>query len=133
MFKLRVNSLNSLNSQGGVNKMGFLDMALAVKEKPVRVNRPAVQVKEPAPGVEIPDMRLSEFARSEGWLRIQSAVLGEEIILAADNAMEIPSGFPIYRASEIRSLMGRAPEAVRDVHRVKKAFQGVLTGIKARN
>jgi hypothetical protein len=40
--------------------MGFLDMALAVKEKPVRVIRPAVHVKDPAPGVEIPDMRLSE-------------------------------------------------------------------------
>jgi len=39
--------------------MGFLDMALAVKEKPVRVIRPAVHVKDPAPGVEIPDMRLS--------------------------------------------------------------------------
>jgi len=69
-------------------------------------------------------MRLSAFARSGSWLRIRSRLLGEDVIFAADNAVDLPGGFPIYRAGELTKLTELDPDNLRAVHRVKATFSG---------
>lgn len=69
-------------------------------------------------------MRLSRFARSGEWLRIRSRLLGEDVTLAADNATGLPPGVPVYRAGELRFLIGLDPEGLRGVHRIKLIFAG---------
>ncbi len=110
--------------------MGFLSMALAIEKTPPALNSPA----GPIPVVDsdskdlaaVLRMRLSAFARSGEWLRIRSRLLGEDIILAADNATGLPPGVPVYRADELRFLIGLDPEGLRGVHRIKSTFAGAV-------
>jgi hypothetical protein len=73
------------------------------------------------------DWSLSESARSGRHLRINSRVLGETILLLADNGQE-PEGnnLTVYHASEARQLFGTPPEELRKVHEVKLAVDGEL-------
>ncbi len=73
------------------------------------------------------DRPLSRFAESGQYRQVHSKVLGEIIILAADNA-EVPDvgDKVVYRAAEARSLVGLPPEEVRAFHKVKVYFDGII-------
>ncbi len=77
------------------------------------------------------NMTLDEFAQSGRVARIESAVLGCVILLAADNANEAAvasSEHVVYRASELRRLEGVTPEHLRLIHETKTRFEGEVVG-----
>lgn len=72
-------------------------------------------------------MPLEEFARAGLAVEVCSEVLGEVVLLASDNALLDPSERrPVYRAAELRELLGLSPSDLRQVHRVKVIFGGTV-------
>ena len=72
-------------------------------------------------------MPLSEFARARLVASVWSEVLGEEVVLASDNAVLDPGERrPVYRASEALKLLGLSPRDLRQVHAVKQTFRGTI-------
>ena len=77
---------------------------------------------------EIGGMTLDEFRDSRRWSRVDAALLGEQIVIAADNvpAADLPPGVVVYRARELARLDGAAPDVVRLAHDVKRIFGGEI-------
>jgi hypothetical protein len=72
-------------------------------------------------------MPLSEFARARLVVTVQSAVLDEVIVFASDNAIVDPGEQRVvYRAAELRELLGLSAKELRAVHRVKGTFRGTI-------
>jgi len=72
-------------------------------------------------------MRLSEFARARLVVTVHSAVLNEVVVFASDNARVDPGEQRVvYRAAELRELLGLSAKDLRAVHRVKKTFRGTV-------
>tara|TARA_Y100001951_G_scaffold99951_1_gene102628 strand:+ start:272 stop:538 length:267 start_codon:yes stop_codon:yes gene_type:complete len=71
------------------------------------------------------NQKLSEFLAERGVARVNSKVLGEDVLFAADDA-EIPSDndLVVYCESELRELVGKTPQQLKSIHDVKKAFEG---------
>lgn len=79
----------------------------------------------PVTDAELLALPLDDFARAGLVVRVWSSVLGERVIFASDNARIDPGeGLPVYRAAELRELLGLGPEELRQVHRVKGIFGG---------
>jgi len=78
----------------------------------------------PAPGEE---ERLSHLLHKTPTCRMRSGLLGEDILLAADDA-EIPpdNTLVVYRESELRRVVGRPPEQLRRIHVARKMLDGEL-------
>jgi hypothetical protein len=76
---------------------------------------------------EVVAMRLSEFATARLRVEVTSDVLGERVVFASDNA-KLDPGEPlvIYRAAELRELVGFSPDDLRKVHSIKKLFGGTI-------
>ena len=76
------------------------------------------------------EMRMSEFAVSGLVQEVKSGVLGEHILWVADNA-EVPPGntLVVYRADELKQLVGLTPDEVRHLHAVKKELDGELLDV----
>jgi hypothetical protein len=73
-------------------------------------------------------MPLSAFATAGLRLMVYSELLGERMIFASDDA-HLPasdSGCVLYRAKELRELLGLGPAELRRVHLVKRTFQGTV-------
>ena len=70
-----------------------------------------------------PQQRLSSLLADKPIQRVRSAVLGEDVLWAADTA-EIPkdNALVVYRESELRELVGRSPDALRAIHRCKRCL-----------
>ena len=69
----------------------------------------------------IEEMSTAEFASSGLVKEVKSKVLGETVIWAADNAQVPPeTDQVIYRASELKELVGVPPEQLRKIHILKK-------------
>lgn len=68
-------------------------------------------------------MTLAQFAGSGRVVVIYSDVLGEEVLLAADNA-RLPEGEtrPVYRARELAGLAEWSADGLRLLHEVKARF-----------
>lgn len=72
-------------------------------------------------------MRLDEFAVARLRVEVTSDVLGERIVFASDNSRLDPhEPLVIYRAAELKELLGLSPEELRAVHRIKKLFGGTI-------
>jgi hypothetical protein len=71
------------------------------------------------------EMPLDKLAQSGIYREVHSKALDERVIFAADNA-EVPDDTPliVYRAAEMRELLGASPEMLRAAHQVKKNFDG---------
>ena len=85
-------------------------------------------VKEERPQAQrILEMRMSEFAISGLVQEVKSKVLGEHILWVADNA-EVPPGntLVVYRADELKQLVGLTPGEIRRLHMVKKELDSEL-------
>jgi hypothetical protein len=73
----------------------------------------------------IEDMPLSQFAGSGLVRKIHSRVLDEVVLFAADNAeICVANSLVVYRAKELRKLVGMPPDQLRAVHAVKKVLDG---------
>lgn len=73
-------------------------------------------------------MPLSEFSWSGLVLVVHATGLdGEELVLAADNAILDPGEQRVvYRASELRHLLGLVAAELRSVHKVKGTLRGLV-------
>ena len=78
------------------------------------------------PFASVDDWSLSRFATSGLCRKVRSKVLGEIIILAADNADVPVDDAVVYRVAEARLLVGLPPEQIRAFHKVKVYFDGVI-------
>jgi hypothetical protein len=69
--------------------------------------------------------------KRQGWALIESTVLGEQVVLAADAeaARQAPAGFAIYTMEEVGRI-GDNPAALRAVHRFKRLMGGTVTGVR---
>lgn len=79
---------------------------------------------------EVLKMALSEFARAGLRLLVRSKVLGETVLFCSDNALitdENRREHVVYRARELRELIGLSPAALRRVHEVKRVFNGSIS------
>ena len=93
------------------------------------VDKAVATLKEPeAPqGRSILEMRMSEFAVSGLVQEVKSGVLGEHILWVADNAEVPPANtLVVYRADELKQLVGLTPDEIRRLHSVKKELDGEL-------
>jgi hypothetical protein len=70
-------------------------------------------------------LRLGDLLARQPMVRLRSRLLGEVVLLAADDA-QVPAdnGLVVYRASELPQVVGRAPAEVRAIHAVKAALDG---------
>lgn len=72
-------------------------------------------------------MPLDQFAGARLVVAVTSEVLNGPILLDSDNAVLDPGERrPVYRASELRALLGLSPRDLRQVHRVKVIFGGTV-------
>ena len=80
---------------------------------------------------EWPGDKEQEATEGDGWELIDSETLGERIVLAKDSeaAKRAPEGYVVYTAKEIHLLSGCSPEALRQVHAVKRLISGVLVEV----
>lgn len=79
---------------------------------------------QPQEFVKIESMSLADFGRSGLVVRVDSEVVGEEVLFVADGYRPAP-GDPIsYTADELEALLGSPPEVVRLVHSAKRTFPG---------
>jgi hypothetical protein len=76
---------------------------------------------------EIMAMSLTEFAVAGRVVGVVPQVLGEPVVFASDNAIVDPGERRVvYRAAELRALVGLGPADLRCLHRVKKIFGGTI-------
>lgn len=77
--------------------------------------------------METAAMSLGEFAEAGLVAEVRSRVLDEVVLFASDDAVVDPGERRVvYRACELRELVGMRPEDLRFVHRVKKVFGGTI-------
>ena len=72
-------------------------------------------------------MPLADFALARLAVEVDSAVLGERVLFASENARLAPGERrPVYRAVELAALAHRrpSPDELRRIHAVKVAFGG---------
>jgi len=69
--------------------------------------------------------RLSHRLHKTPICRMRSGLLGEDVLLAADDA-EIPpdNTLAVYREAELRWVVGRSPEQLKRIHAVKSMLDG---------
>ena len=71
-------------------------------------------------------LSLSEFEGGTYVVKVRSHLLGEDIYFVSSEKLfeRVPDGFVVYTAKELRALKGSAKDDVRNVHRIKKTFNG---------
>jgi hypothetical protein len=91
---------------------------LQVGEWPAAEEVAAADEEEPAP---------------QQWALVDSEVLGEQIIMAADAAaiQQAPAGYVAYTAAELEHLEGLTPEGLQCVHKAKRCFSGIVKEVTA--
>lgn len=76
---------------------------------------------------DIACMTLERFAQARLMVVVTSDVIAGPVVLASDNALLDPGERrPVYRAAELRELLGLSPSDLRQVHRVKVIFGGTV-------
>jgi len=72
-------------------------------------------------------MSLTDFAQGGLVVRVWSKCLMEKLVFASDNAILDPGEREVvYRASELRELLGMSATDLRWVHQVKRVFGGAI-------
>ena len=83
--------------------------------------------KWPLTAAQILEMPLSEFADARRVVEVFSQVLDETVIFASDNAAVDPGERRVvYRAAELKKLIGVCPEDLTTVHEIKRVFGGTI-------
>ncbi len=72
----------------------------------------------------VAEMAMSDFATAGLVVRVRSALFGEEVIFASDNAEIAPDlGLPVYRARELSRLLASTDD-LRQLHATKREGLG---------
>jgi hypothetical protein len=73
-------------------------------------------------------LSLSEFEAGTYVVKVRSALLGEDIYFVSSEKLfdKVPEGFVVYTAKELRALKGSTKDDIRNVHRIKKTFNGEI-------
>lgn len=103
------------------------------QEKSSQDKREQREEGEPIPSLELlQGMSLSDFRRSGLVMVVRCAVLGDEVVWAADGTPTSflafdPMGRVVYRGEELRllTLLGTHPEDLRAYHSLRKQVGGV--------
>lgn len=87
------------------------------------------EAREKREEVNLLDTSLEDFARSKKTFVLRSNILGEDIVISADNAPEsvYNMGYIVYTATELTSICSMSPDEVKKIHKTKKAFEGTVT------
>ena len=73
----------------------------------------------------IADMPLAQFIASDKTQVLRSHVLGEDILLAGEQAQIPPDNtLVVYWGRELTPLLGMPPEQLKTAHRIKTLFDG---------
>jgi hypothetical protein len=74
-------------------------------------------------------LSLSEFEAGTYVVKVRSHLLGEDIYFVSSEQLfeRVPNGFAVYTAKELRALKGSTKDDIRDMHRIKKTFNGEIT------
>jgi hypothetical protein len=74
-------------------------------------------------------LSLSEFEAGTYVVKVRSALLGEDIYFVSNEKLfdRVPEGFVVYTAKELRALKGSTRNDIKNVHRMKKTFNGEIT------
>ena len=74
-------------------------------------------------------LSLSEFEAGTYVVKVRSHLLGEDIYFVSSEKLfdKVPDGFVVYTAKELRALKGSAKEDIKNIHRLKKAFDGEIS------
>ena len=61
-------------------------------------------------------------------VKVRSHLLGEDIYFVSNEKLfeRVPDGFAVYTAKELRALKGSTKDDIRNVHRMKKTFNGQI-------
>ena len=72
-------------------------------------------------------MSMKEFAQAGLEVTVDSDALGEFVVFASDNTSAIAQdGLTVYRAAELKQLVGMTVEQLQKVHALKKTFRGSI-------
>lgn len=73
-------------------------------------------------------LSLSEFEVGTYVVKVRSHLLGEDIYFVSDEKLfdRVPDGFVVYTAKELRTLKGSTKNDIKNVHRIKRAFNGEI-------
>jgi len=73
-------------------------------------------------------LSLSEFEAGTYVVKVRSHLLGEDIYFVSSEKLfdKVPNGFVVYTAKELRALKGSTKDDIRNVHRIKRAFNGEI-------
>ena len=99
--------------------------------------REGLQLRDALPGgvvasqscllAEFLEMRLEEFEGAGLVVEVWPKALGEVVVFASDNAVVDPGELRVvYRAAELRGLVGIQPADLRNLHDIKKTFRGSI-------
>ena len=87
--------------------------------------------------LNIANMTLKAFDRTQTAVIVESKVLGGKIVLASNDwrlaANQAPCPYPIYRVSEVLHLLkdqNLNPEGLKLIHEAKAQFNATITGMK---
>ena len=70
---------------------------------------------------------IADLVAKHPVVRVNSHLLGEVVVFAANNAHVVPEGDEVvYREWELHQLIGVPPDVLKAVHTVKKFFDGEL-------
>jgi hypothetical protein len=85
---------------------------------------------KPVPGSikALMSMSLSEFEQGTYVVKVRSHLLGEDIYFVSNEKLfeRVPDGFVVYTAKELRLLKGSTKDDMKNVHRIKKTFNGEI-------
>jgi len=106
-------------------------LQLLAANAPVRVadtlGGPVEPEQESLLVADVVAMPLEKFATARLVIRVSSEVLGESVIFASDNAAVDPGErLVVYRARELKLLLGAGPKDIRTLHTAKKEFGGTI-------
>ena len=69
-----------------------------------------------------------EYLKSLWWVKLNSQLLNETILLASGKDVKTPKGIVIYLPDEINLLDKMSREEVKTLHLIKKMFGGYYQG-----
>ncbi len=81
---------------------------------------------------EIESMTLAQFGGSNRELRVNSTVLGEQVVFVSDDYARKADDPPTYTATELLMLVDGGDVLLRAVHAAKKNFPGAVVSRQRR-
>jgi hypothetical protein len=109
------------------------DAQLSLLGSPAAAAQPEPDPFEELERQAVARMTIDEFSEAGLVIRVHSRALSREVRFASDNAdpaaLRKYGSAPVYRASEMRTLIDASPDAagLQVIHAVKEAFDGTVT------